>query len=84
MCTITAVCHGEEDGRIEKCARQLLDVDAPGVVIDRDVGLIVTIVAVGVAERAASLLDGLDTERAVVLDTPAERVSVSVELRTSI
>lgn len=66
------------------CARHLLDVDAPGVVIDRDVGLLVTIVAVGVAERAASLLDDLDTERAVVLDTPAERVSVSVELRTSI
>lgn len=66
------------------CARHLLDVDVPGVVIDRDVGLLVTIVAVGVAERAASLLDDLDTERAVVLDTPAERVSVSVELRTSI
>ena len=62
-------------------ARHLVAVDAPRVVIGRDVGLSVTVVSVEVAERAASLLDDLDAEGPVVFDVPAKPVAVvDVEL----
>jgi len=74
--SISPVCGGKEDCRIDECPRHLLDVDAPGVVLARDIGRLLTSVAVEVGERARLLLDHLDSDAPVILELPAELIAI--------
>jgi hypothetical protein len=61
----------------------LFGVDAPCIVLVRDLRLVLTVVAVEITERAVTLLDDFDSEGSIVCDAPAEFVPiVDIELST--
>jgi len=74
--TIPRVCGCKEDRRIDERTRHLLDVDAPGVVVARHIGRLLTGVAVEVGERARLLLDNVNSDAPVVFEMPAELITV--------
>jgi len=81
VCVVAAVRRGEEDGRIDERPRHLLG--APRVVVGRDLGFVVAVVAIEAVERTAALLNDPNANRVVVLDVPPEPVAVvDIELAT--
>jgi len=74
--TVTPVRSGKKNTCVDKCTWHLF-FDAPRIVLVLDICRLLAIVAVEVAERAASLPDNLDVEGPVVCNLPAEFVAVA-------
>jgi len=74
---VAAVGGCKENRRIDDCTGYLLVVDASGVVVARDIGFLIAVVAVERAEGAAALLDDLHANTPLVFDPPAEFVAVA-------
>jgi len=80
--SIPPVCSGKEDSRIDECTGHLLDVDAPGVVLARDIGRLLTSIAVEVGERVRLLLDDVDSDAPVILEMPTKLIAIiDIEFR---
>jgi len=72
----------KENRRIYESPRHLFDVYIPRVVFDCDLRFLITVVAIEITERAATLVDDLDAERPIVRDVPAECIAV-VDIKLS-
>jgi len=51
-------------------------IDAPSVMIGRDVGIRLTLVTIEIGERACLLLDDLNANAPIIFDMPLELVTV--------